>query len=311
MFSRQMKANKYFDIKTYQETAGFLKSKLPEKLQKIKLGIVCGSGLGGLVDCFDDVPVEFHYTEIPHFIQSTVPGHAGKLVFGHMSGIPTVCMLGRMHFYEGHQICETAYPIRIMRLLGADKLIVTNAAGGLNPNFNVGDFMIIQDHVSFAGMAGQNPLIGPNIHELGTRFPPVSDSYDFELRVLAAKAALELQLDGLREGTYTFVCGPSFETRAEARFLRDGLKGDCVGMSTIPEVIVAKHCGLKVLGISMITNKVSVGKGRSAIDYVKGIQQTLDDELTVASHEEVLETSKERSVIFTNYVKKIISLLQK
>jgi purine-nucleoside phosphorylase len=216
-----------------------------------------------------------------------------------------------MHYYEGHAVYETTYPIRIMRLLGVQTLIVTNAAGGLHPDFKVGDFMLIQDHVSFAGMGGVNALIGSNVHEIGTRFPPVSDAYDFDLRVMAAQAAKELQLTGLREGTYVFVTGPSFETRAEARFLRDACKADCVGMSTVPEVVVAKHAGMKVLGISMITNNVSVSYGRSAIKHVAGIVEEKGDETKVATHEEVLQTSRERSVIFTAFVKKIVNIYAK
>ncbi|KAJ3309088.1 hypothetical protein HDV04_000510 [Boothiomyces sp. JEL0838] len=303
----------YFDITTYQETATFLIDKLPSHLKTIKLGVVCGSGLGGLVECFDGETVSFDYKDIPHFPVSTVHGHAGKFVFGMIGNTPTVCMLGRMHLYEGHPPIRTAFPIRIMRQLGVQNLIVTNAAGGLNKDFKVGDFMIIKDHVSFAGMAGQNALIGHNIEQLGPRFPPVSDAYDFDLRVIAAQVGFDLGLEStLREGIYTFVAGPSFETRAEARFLRDALHGDCVGMSTVPEVIVAKHCGLKVLGLSLITNKVSVGYGRSALEHVRnkgGSSAMADDELNLASHEEVLETSKVRSIVFTDYVRKIIKSL--
>ncbi|KAI8896465.1 nucleoside phosphorylase domain-containing protein [Globomyces pollinis-pini] len=307
----------YFDYNTYSASVDYLRSHLPPTLQSISLGVVCGSGLGGLVDCFDADKIEFNYADIPHFPHSTVQGHAGKFVFGTIAGVPTVCMLGRMHVYEGHSPVLSVFPIRIMKLLGATNLIVTNAAGGLNKTFNVGDFMIIGDHVSLAGMGGQNALIGHNIDAFGPRFPPVSDAYDFDLRVKAAKAGITLNLGStLREGVYTFVCGPSFETRAEARFLRDGCHGDCVGMSTVPEVVVAKHAGMKVLGLTLITNKVSVGYGRSPIEQAKvelGLapanQHTLDDELQLASHAEVLETSKHRSVVFCEFVKTIIQSL--
>ena len=218
-------------------------------------------------------------------------------------------MMGRMHLYEGHVIQETVYPIRIMKLLGCTHLIVTNAAGGLNSSYNIGDFMIIKDHVSFAGMAGQNPLIGSNIPEFGERFPPISAAYNFDLRVLACRAANDLALKGIREGIYGYLTGPSFETRAEARFLRDGLHVDCVGMSTVPEVVTAIHCGLKVLGISLITNKVSVAKGRSALAFVNGTEDEEAEEMVLASHQEVLETGKQRSTVLVGYVKRIVALL--
>lgn len=230
-----------------------------------------------------------------------------------------MCM-GYILFIQGHSLLRTVFPIRIMRMLGATTLIVTNAAGGLHPEFKIGDIMMIADHVSFAGLAGQNPLIGPNIDEFGTRFPPVSGAFDFDLRVLTVKAAhaCNISLEYLREGTYTFVSGPSFETRAEARFLRDGLKADCVGMSTIPEVVVAKHAGMRVLGLSLITNKVSVGKGRSALNAglvelglkpVVSEDLSASDELQLASHAEVLATSAERSVDFQRLVQKVVELM--
>ncbi|EGF83310.1 hypothetical protein BATDEDRAFT_15498 [Batrachochytrium dendrobatidis JAM81] len=296
----------YFSHQTYQETAKFLTDRLPDSLKKIQVGIVCGSGLGGLVKGLEAPTVEFEYKDIPNFATSTVPGHVGKLVFGMLSGKPAVCMVGRKHLYEGHSLLRTVFPIRIMKLLGASTLMVTNAAGGLNPDFKIGDIMIIADHVSFAGLAGQNPLIGPNMDEFGTRFPPVSGAFDFDLRVLTVKAAHEcnIPLEYLREGTYTFVSGPSFETRAEARFLRDALRADCVGMSTIPEVVVAKHAGMKVLGLSLITNKVSVGRGRSALNG-----NAVNDELQLASHAEVLATSTERSQDFQRLVQKIVQLM--
>lgn len=155
----------------YAETLTFLRAALPEKLRTLELGVVCGSGLGGLLECFDEGErIELDYKDIPNFPQSTVPGHAGKLVFGTIGGIKTVCMLGRLHVYEGHEVNKTAFPIRIMHLLSVSTLIVTNASGGLNADFKIGDFMIIKDHVSLAGMSGQNPLIGPNIASFGPRY---------------------------------------------------------------------------------------------------------------------------------------------
>ena len=168
-----------------------------------------------------------------------VLGHEGKLVFGMLSGQPTVCMVGRKHMYEGHASIKTAYPIRVMSLLGAKTLIVTNAVGGLNLEYKVGDIMVISDHISFPGIAGQNPLIGKNIIEFGDRFPAISDAYEFDLRVLAFRAANLIGIEDsvMKEGVYAYVAGPSFETRAEARFLK-AAGADVVGMSTVPEVIV-------------------------------------------------------------------------
>ncbi|KAI8903145.1 nucleoside phosphorylase domain-containing protein [Gorgonomyces haynaldii] len=302
----------YFDIKTYNETTSFIRSKLPQELQVLKLGIVLGSGLHGLAEGFDPnfKTVSIEYKDIPHFAQSTVPGHAGRLLFGMIEGKPTVMMAGRKHLYEGHPPIRTVYPIRIMKLLGVETVILTNAAGGLNPQFNIGDFMIIADHVAFAGMAGSgNALIGPNVDEFGPRFPPVSTAYDFDLRLLAVKCARALNIpkETLREGVYTFVAGPSFETRAEARFLRDYFGADAVGMSTVPEVVTAIHCGLKVLAMSLITNKVATSRGRSAIATFDGlVQETNSDEKQLATHEEVLETSRVRSQVFQTLVKRII-----
>jgi len=310
----------YLSQATYTETADFLLGRLPETLKSIEFGVVCGSGLGGLSNLLVD-PVVFEYKDIPNFAISTVPGHVGQLVFGFLAGRATVCMVGRKHLYEGHSLLRTVFPIRIMRLLGAHTLIVTNAAGGLNPDFNIGDVMLIGDHISMPGLGGQNPLIGPNLSEFGTRFPPVSDAYDFDLRVIAHKAAMDVGLPSsiMRDGVYVFVAGPSFETRAEARFLRSA-GADAVGMSTVPEVIVARHCGLRVLGLSLITNKVSQGIGRSAKDtaivemaadnVVKSNSSIVkDDELVVASHDEVLATSQARALEMQGLVERIVEMV--
>ncbi|KAJ3300843.1 hypothetical protein HK104_000037 [Borealophlyctis nickersoniae] len=327
-----------FSHATYAATADYIRSRLPDELKTVEFGIVCGSGLGGLVHCFDTktVVLEFDYKDIPNFAISTVAGHAGKLVFGFLSGRPTVCMVGRHHFYEGHALTRTILPIRIMHLLGAHSLILTNASGGLNPSFNVGDIVVLSDHISMAGLAGINPLIGPNLESFGPRFPAVSDAYDFKLRVAAVKAArvIGMPKDIIREGVYCFVTGPSFETRAEARMLRN-LGADCVGMSTVPEVVAARHCGMRVLGLSLVTNAVAVGVGRSAIDeadaetLVEGVVAAVegvrpisvaasakngglvpvkDDELKIATHAEVLETSKARSEEMQELVRKIVEM---
>ncbi|XP_072314563.1 purine nucleoside phosphorylase 5a [Eucyclogobius newberryi] len=242
------------------------------------VGIVCGSGLGGLADMLKD-QVAFNYKDIPDFPQSTVHGHAGRLVFGTLKGRPCVCMQGRFHLYEGYSIQKITLPMRIFKLLGVETVILTNAAGGLNEDFKVGDVMIIKDHINMPGFAGVNPLGGPNDDRFGVRFPCMSDAYDPGLRQLAMDVAQELGYeDFIKEGVYCVVGGPSFETIAESRLLYK-LGVDAVGMSTAPEVIVARHCGMRVFALSLITNQ-------SVMDY---------DSEEKANHEEVLQTGKHRA----------------
>ncbi|RUS17885.1 nucleoside phosphorylase domain-containing protein [Endogone sp. FLAS-F59071] len=285
----------------------------------VKVGIICGSGLGGLVDTIDRLTIkEFAYGKIPGFPESTVVGHAGKLVFGLLGEhkTPTVCMVGRFHFYEGYNLQQVTLPVRVMKLLGVKNLIVTNAAGSLNPAFKVGDITVINDHISIPGLAGNSPLVGPNLDHFGPRFPPTSDAYTFGLRKLAFRAALDTNFprDSIREGVYTFVSGPSYETRAEARYLRS-LGGDVVGMSTAPEVIVARHSGIKVLGLSLVTNSVVMGRGRDAFkEVLKEAGEDVEDieedtDATVASHEEVLATSVMRAQQLQALVSKVVDLL--
>lgn len=216
-----------------------------------QIGLILGSGLGPLADeieAADSIP----YTEIPHFPTSNVPGHAGQLVIGQLSGQEVLAMQGRVHFYEGYSLSHITLPVRVMHLLGIESLIVTNAAGGLNRAFQAGDLMLITDHINLVGMGGHNPLIGPNLADFGPRFPSMTHVYDRELMALARRVA-EQQNISLQEGVYTYLAGPTFETPAEIRFLRK-IGADAVGMSTVPEVIVATHSGLKTLGISSITN---------------------------------------------------------
>ncbi|KAI9027221.1 hsp7-like protein [Phycomyces nitens] len=291
---------------TYETSASYLKKLVPQEFQTVKFGIICGSGLGGLVDTIDQsTKVEFPYETIPGFVSSTVVGHAGKLVFGHLgeSRTPTVFMCGRFHFYEGHNLQQCTLPVRVMKLLGVETLVVTNACGSLNPEHKVGDLMIINDHLSLPGLSGNSPLIGHNFESFGPRFPPVSDAYTYNLRKLAFKAALEIGIkqDDIREGVYAFVAGPSYETRVEARFLAS-IGADVVGMSTVPEVVVARHCGIKVLGISLVTNAVVVARGKDAKKEVLaelGLVTEEDTEIDIenykANHEEVLETSALRA----------------
>jgi purine-nucleoside phosphorylase len=216
------------------------------------VGVILGSGLGDLAVEVQDATA-IPYEEIPHFLRSTVVGHAGRLLIGKLGNVPVVVMQGRFHFYEGYTMQALTLPVRVMRMLGAHTLIVTNAAGGINAAYRPGDFMLIRDHINFLGLAGMNPLIGPNDERLGDRFPPLAKAYDAALRALASTVAAQWPEITLHEGVYAQVAGPSYETGAELKFLRTA-GADAVGMSTAPEVVVARHMGMRVLGISLITN---------------------------------------------------------
>lgn len=233
---------------------------------KPAVAIILGSGLGDLVHELEDV-VAIPYAEIPHFARSTVAGHVGRLLIGMLEGVPVVVMQGRFHFYEGYPPLVLTLPVRVMHMLGAHILIVSNAAGGVNPAYRAGDFMLLRDHIFFPGLAGANPLIGPNDERLGTRFPPLAHAYDAELRLLARSVATTQTEITLHEGVYTMVAGPSFETSAELRFLRI-IGTDAVGMSTVPEVVVARHMDMRVLGISLITNKAT-GEETAEVNHVE------------------------------------------
>ena len=215
------------------------------------IGLVLGSGLSPLAERVLE-PDVISYEEIPHFPRVTVPGHSGQLLLGRLGGIQVCVMQGRSHYYEGYSAADVAFPIRVMQVLGASRLLVTNAAGGLRPGFRAGDLMAITDHINLVGLAGHNPLRGPNDASLGPRFPDMSRAYDPELLALLREEA-EAQGIPLHEGIYVMVAGPSFETPAEVRFLR-AMGADAVGMSTVPEVIVARHGGMGVLGVSLISN---------------------------------------------------------
>lgn len=216
-----------------------------------RVGLILGSGLNPLADSIEE-SVAVPYADIPYFPRATVEGHVGRLVIGRLEGQPLIAMQGRAHYYEGYSMAEVTFPIRVMQVLGIEILIVTNAAGGLNPAWQVGDIMIITDHIGLVCMMGANPLRGPNIDELGVRFPDMSEAYDGHLRALAREAALEAGVP-VREGVYVGLSGPNFETPAEVRFLRL-IGADAVGMSTVPEVIVARHGNTRVLGLSGISN---------------------------------------------------------
>lgn len=219
---------------------------------KPSVALILGSGLGDLANEVRDA-IALPYEEIPHFARSTVVGHAGRLLLGQLVGVPVVMMQGRFHFYEGYSPQVLTLPVRVMSALGARTLLVTNAAGGINPAYRPGDFMLISDHINLPGLAGYNPLLGPNEGRFGERFPPLAQAYDASLRALACEVAADIPALTLHEGVYAMVGGPSYETGAELRFLR-AVGADAVGMSTAPEVVVARHMGMKVLGISLITN---------------------------------------------------------
>ncbi|OLB53689.1 MAG: purine-nucleoside phosphorylase [Ktedonobacter sp. 13_2_20CM_2_56_8] len=219
---------------------------------KPEVGVILGSGLGDLATEIAE-PAIVPYADIPHFARSTVKGHAGRLIIGLLENVPVVAMQGRFHLYEGYHLQVLTLPVRVMRQLGAHTLIVTNAAGGVNPAYRPGDFMLIRDHINMPGLAGANPLLGPNDERFGGRFPPLAHAYDAQLRALAHSIAASSPEIMLHEGIYTMVGGPNYETGAELRFLR-AVGTDAVGMSTVPEVIVARHAGMQVLGLSLITN---------------------------------------------------------
>jgi len=246
-----------------------------------RVGLILGSGLNGLADSVQKADI-IPYGELPNWPVSTVQGHAGRLVIGELEGQTALVMQGRIHFYEGYSMSQITLPVRVMLRLGLEVMFVTNAAGGVNPDFSPGDVMLITDNLNLIGMMGGNPLMGPNIDELGPRFPDMSQAYDRKLMDLARQAALDENIP-LREGVYCALSGPSFEGPADLRFLH-GIGADAVGMSTVPEVIVARHGGMRVMGLSGISNKANF------------------DGSTATTHEEVIEAGK----IITPKIEKII-----
>lgn len=265
-----------------RETVAYIKSKTEFQPE---IAIVLGSGLGKLAEKIQQ-PVYLSYKELPYFENASAPGHQGRLVLGYLGERQVMCMQGRLHSYEGHSLEAVTYPIRMMAAFGIKQLILSNAAGGINTDFEVGDLMLINDHINFMG---RNPLIGSNVAEFGPRFPDMTFGYDRELAHLARETARELGIK-LREGIYVACSGPSYETPAEIRMFR-GFGADAVGMSTVPEVIVANHCGIKVLAMSCISNMAA------------GI---LDQPLT---EEEVLETGRLVSDHFGLLVETIVGKL--
>jgi purine-nucleoside phosphorylase len=249
---------------------------------KPEIGIILGTGLGGLIKEMD-IHNTISYTDIPHFPESTVEAHEGKLIVGKLAEKSVVAMQGRFHYYEGYTMKQITLPIRVMKRLGIHTLLISNACGGMNPQFRRGDLMIIEDHIN---LLGSNPLIGQNLNDFGPRFPDMSEPYCKELIQLAEQIALDNKIK-VQKGIFVAVMGPSLETRAEYRFLRE-IGADTVGMSTVPETIVAVHCGLKVLGISVITD------------------ECLPDALKTVNIAEIIRTANEAEPKLTLIMKKVV-----
>lgn len=256
--------------------------------QQPKVGLILGSGLGDLADSVI-APDCVDYKDIPGWPVSTIQGHKGRLVIGELAGVPVLIMQGRAHYYEGYSISQIGFPIRVMRKLGIETLIVTNAAGAINPVFKPGDVMVITDHISLMAMGGENPLRGPNLDEFGPRFPDMSRCYSTDL-INKAKSVYATNNIDFHSGIYVCLAGPSFETPADLRFLKL-IGADAVGMSTVPEVIVAVHSGMQVLGFSGISNKANL------------------DGSTITTHEEVLQAGKEIAPKLEKIIRGVLATL--
>ena len=268
----------YISLAQIDETVQTIKSQT--SIQPVA-GIILGSGLNGLADSVQEA-VHIAYSDLPNFPVSTVHGHVGRFVIGQLEGKPVLVMQGRIHYYEGYTMGQVTLPVRVMQRMGIPSMIVTNAAGGVHPDFEPGDVMLITDQLNLMGMSGLNPLMGPNLDEIGPRFPDMSQPYDRAYCDLARKVAKENGIN-LREGIYAGLSGPSFESPADLRFLRNA-GADAVGMSTVPEVIIARHGNMRVLGLSGISNKANL------------------DGSTITTHEEVIEAGK----VITPKVEKIV-----
>jgi len=276
--------NEFITMKDIDRAVDAIKARIDFSPE---VGMILGTGLGGLADGIEGATV-IPNDQIPCWPQSTVEGHKGRLVIGELEGVKVFILQGRTHFYEGYSMGQTTLSIRVMQRLGCDKLVVTNAAGAINPAFAPGDLMLITDHLNLIGFAGANPLNGPNLDAFGVRFPDMSQPYDKELLEKAREACQEADV-GFQEGVYAALAGPSFETPAELRFLHT-IGADAVGMSTVPEVIAARHGGMHVLGISGISNKANL------------------DGSTITTHEEVLEAG---SILVPKLTKLILGFLSK
>ncbi|GHT35170.1 purine nucleoside phosphorylase [Bacteroidia bacterium] len=269
-------------IEDYIEAANYLFSRFSEKLET---AIILGSGLGGLADLIEEATV-VPYKDIPHFVHSTATGHKGNLICGKLGGKQVLAMQGRFHYYEGYSMEEVTFPVRVMKLFGIKNLLVSNAAGGINNTFKVGDLMIIRDHINMA----PNPLIGPNNEAFGTRFPDMTRTYDREFIRLMEEIAVEQKIP-LKKGVYVGLTGPSYETPAEYAFYGKA-GGDAIGMSTVPEVIVARHAGLRIFGMSVITNE--------GYHFADDFVNDADDVIRAAN-----EAATKMSTLFTQLIRRI------
>jgi purine-nucleoside phosphorylase len=284
-WKRQKYMDKFVTLEEIDQTAQAVRSRLQATP---RAGLILGSGLGSLADASQPATV-IPYRELPNWPVSTVPGHEGRLVIGTLEGQLVLMMQGRVHYYEGYSMSQVVLPVRVMQRLGIECLIVTNAAGAVNPDFEPGDLMLITDHLNLVGMAGENPLRGPNLDEIGPRFPDISRPYDPQMSETAKQVAAHHSLH-LHKGVYAYLAGPSFESPAELRYLRS-IGADSVGMSTVPEVITARHGGMRVLGISTISNKANL------------------DGNTITTHEEVLAAGEIIVPRLTTLVKGVVQLL--
>jgi len=266
-------------LEMIKESADFISAKIDFKPQ---MGLILGSGLGSLADEIEN-PVKIKYEDIPNFPVSTVEGHEGQLVLGTLNGKTVVGMQGRFHFYEGYTMKEVTFPVRVMKAIGVEMIIVTNACGGMNPDLYPGALMFIEDHINFTG---DNPLMGPNYAELGPRFPDMSTAYTPKYIELGKKVAAKLDID-TKQGVYASISGPNYFSAAELRMLRT-VGGDTIGMSTVPEVIVASHAGLDVLGISCVTD------------------MAVADSLEPLEHEQVVKIANEARPKFIKLMRGII-----
>ena len=272
-----------FVFEDYQKSANFIKERIGKFNPKI--AIILGSGLGVLSDEFEE-KIVIKYSDIPNFPISTVEGHAGELIIGKISGKEVIAMNGRFHYYEGYDLKESTFPVRVFKLLGVEKIIITNAAGGVNTNYQAGDFMVINDYLSFFA---ESVLRGPNLEEFGVRFSDMSETFDKELSA-KLKNIIQKHTGRVQEGVYAYMKGPTFETPAEIRALRI-LGADAVGMSTVPEAIIAHHCGMTAVAVSCITNMAA------------GV---LDEKL---SYDDVKETAERVKIQFREIVKEFIETI--
>ncbi len=277
--------DEFYSLEQIDRVADFIRSK---SSYHPKVGIILGSGLGALAASVEAATI-IPYGDIPDWPVSTVIGHQGHLIVGKFEGKEVVVMQGRVHYYEGYSMSQVTLPVRVLQRMGIEILIVTNAAGGVNPDFTPGDLMLITDQINLIAMAGLNPLRGPNLDKLGTRFLDMGCAYDLPLRQLAHKVAEEENIK-LQEGVYICLAGPSFETPADLRFLRM-IGVDAVGMSTVPEVIAARHGGTRVLGISGISNKANL------------------DGKTITSHEEVMAAGEKIAPLLTTLIRGVLRRL--